>query len=270
MERWTLEHPQELGLEGVHTLEVRLIAGSVDVVGTDDTDAHLEVHEVNGAPLLVTLEDGTLTVAHERLAWSGLLDWVKDTRKPRTRVSIAVPRATATRLGVVSADAIVTGLTARTESRSVSGDIVLDRLTADVEAQTVSGDLEARELRGNLGFTTVSGDLTVAGGRSDRVRAKTVSGDVTMDLELAAGGGLEAHTVSGDVRTRLAQGTGVRVQVRSTSGTVDSAFPEVTTTRSPGSVKSSGTLGDGAGRLEVRTVSGDVSLLAATTREQLA
>src|SRR5688500_12656505 len=85
MAQWRIDQPQSLDLTGVRRLDVRVVAGSVDVVGrpaaanpeggADDGAAHLEVSRVDG-PLIVTLEGDTLTIAHERLSWSGLLDWV--------------------------------------------------------------------------------------------------------------------------------------------------------------------------------------------------
>ena len=70
--------------------------------------------------------------------------------------------------------------------KSVSGDVTLDGVRSDITAQTVSGDLETRQLLGTLRFTTVSGDLTVVNGASDAVKAETVSGDLTLDLDPSA------------------------------------------------------------------------------------
>ena len=90
MAQWRIDEPQSLDLTGVRRLDVRVVAGSVDVVGrpaaanpdggADDGAAHLEVSRVDG-PLIVTLEGDTLTIAHERLSWSGLLDRLVDSGK---------------------------------------------------------------------------------------------------------------------------------------------------------------------------------------------
>lgn len=263
-EQWRIESPQSIDLEGVRRLEVRLVSGSVDVVGrTEDAEsgnAQVEVTQVDG-PLVVTLAEGVLTVQHERLTWGGLLDWVGN-RKARAVVSISVPADCPVELGVVSADAVVSGISAaRTAVKSVSGDVTLDGVRSDISARTVSGDLETRQLAGSLSFSTVSGDLTVVDGSSDTVKAETVSGDVTLDVELEPGGRIDVSSVSGDVTVRMPGSTGMRVEFRTMSGSLDSAFDGLSSERKPGSSKLRGQVGTGDGRFTVKTVSGDVTLL---------
>jgi hypothetical protein len=264
MQQWRIEQPQSIDLEGVRRLQVRMVAGSVDVVGrTEDAEsgaARVEVSDLEG-PLIVSLENGTLTIHHERLTWGGLLEWVGN-RRARAVVSVSVPADCPVELGVVSADAVVSGIAAdRTAVKSVSGDVTLDGVRSDISAQTVSGDLETRQLAGTLSFTTVSGDLTVVEGSSDTVKAETVSGDLTLDLDLRPGGRIECSSVSGDVTVRMPESAGVRVEVKTMSGSLDSAFDGVTSERKPGSVKMRGQVGAGDGRLTAKTVSGDVTLL---------
>jgi len=263
-QQWRVEKPQSIDLEGVRRLEVRMVAGSVDVVGrtedAEDGGAQVEVTEVAGA-LLVTLEDGTLTVAHERLTWGGLLDWVGN-RRASAVVSISVPADCPVELGVISADAVVSGISAdRTAVKSVSGDVTLDGVRSDISAQTVSGDLETRQVSGSLRFSTVSGDLTVVNGTSDTVKAESVSGNLTLDLDLGEGGRIDASSVSGDVTVRMPESAGVHVEVKTMSGSLDSAFDGMSSERRPGSSKMHGQVGTGDGRFTARTVSGDVTLL---------
>ncbi|MGH8893430.1 MAG: DUF4097 family beta strand repeat-containing protein [Actinomycetes bacterium] len=264
MQQWRVEQPQSIDLEGVRRLQVRLVGGSVDVVGrTEDAEsgaARVEVSEVEG-PLIVTLDNGTLFVHHERLTWGGLLDWA-GSRRARAVVSVSVPADCPVELGVVSADAVVSGIAAdRTAVKSVSGDVTLDGVRSDISAQTVSGDLETRQLAGTLRFTTVSGDLTVVNGSSDTVKAETVSGDLTLDLDLVAGGRIDCSSVSGDVTVRMPESVGLRVDVKTLSGSLDSAFQGVSTERRSGSRTMRGQVGDGDGNLKAQTVSGDVTLL---------
>lgn len=265
MQQWRIEQPQSLDLDGVRRLQIRMVAGMVDVVGrTEDAEsgaAQVEVSEVAG-PLVVTLENGTLTITHERLTWGGLLDWVGGF-KARAVVSVSVPADCPVELGVVSADAVVSGIDAdRTAVKSVSGDVTLDGVRSDISAQTVSGDLESRQLSGTLSFTTVSGDLTIVRGSTDSVRAETVSGDLALDLDLEPGGRIDVSSVSGDVTVRMPGSVGLTVEVKTLSGSLDSAFDGVASERKPGSSKMRGQVGDGNGRLTAKTVSGDVTLLS--------
>jgi hypothetical protein len=263
VEQWRIDTPQSLDLEGVRKLKVRTVAGSVDVVGSsegaDNGAAHVEVSQLEG-PLSITREGDVLTIAHERLTWGGLFDWVGN-RKASAVVSVSVPEDCPVELGVVSADAVVSGINADTKVKSVSGDVTLDGVRADISAQTVSGDLETRQLSGRLKFTTVSGDLTVVDGSSEQVTAETVSGDLTLDLAVAPSGRLDLKSVSGDLTVRLPESAGLQVEVRTMSGSLESAFPGVSTDTKPGRSSMRGMLGAGDGFLQAKTVSGDVTLL---------
>jgi putative adhesin len=264
MEQWRIEEPQTLDLEGVRRLNIRVVAGTVDVVGrpgdTGAGAANIEVSKIEG-PLQVSLDGGTLTITHERLTWGGLLDWVGG-RRASAVVSVAVPEGCPVELGVVSADAVVSGIAAPTKVKSVSGDVTLDGVRSDVTAQTVSGDLESRGLAGQLQFQTVSGDLTVVDGSSGRVKAETVSGQVTLDLDVPPNSSIELASVSGDLTLRLPETAGLQVEVKTMSGDLDSAFGDVTTERKPGRATLRGQVGHGSGKLHAKTVSGDVTLLS--------
>jgi hypothetical protein len=265
--QWRIDTPQSLDLEGVRRLNVRMVAGSIDVVGSSEAaatgGAHVEVSQVEGA-LTVTLEGDTLTIAHEKLTWSGLLDWVGNHRASAV-VSVSVPDACPVELGVVSADAVVSGISADTKVKSVSGNVTLDGVNADISAQTVSGDLETRHLDGKLRFTTVSGDLTVVDGSSSQVKAETVSGDMTLDLDVSPGARLDLTSVSGDVTIRMPESAGLQVEVKTMSGSLDSAFGGVTREGKPGRSTLRGSVGSGDGFLQAKTVSGDVTLLRRAT-----
>ncbi|WP_143447465.1 DUF4097 family beta strand repeat-containing protein [Kineosporia sp. R_H_3] len=266
MQQWRVEEPQSIELEGVRRLEVRMVSGRVDVVGrTEDAEsgaAHVEVSKLEG-PLTVTLDDdGTLQIVHEKLTWGGIFDWLNG-RRTEAVVAVSVPTTCPVRLGVVSADAVVSEIVAKeTEVKSVSGDVTLDHVRSSVRAKTVSGDLETRRVTGTLEFETVSGDLAIAGGRTSRLAAKTVSGDLMLDVDVDSGSRVDLKTVSGDVTLRVGAECGFDVDVSSTSGRLESAFEALHVTKKPGSNKMSGRVGAADGRLKVTTVSGDVVLLA--------
>jgi hypothetical protein len=172
---------------------------------------------------------------------------------------------------VVTASAIVSGISAATSVKSVSGGITLDGVTGAVDARTVSGDIEAQGLGGTIGFNSVSGDLTLADGSVDRLDAKTVSGRVTADIDLDQDAALRVATVSGPVAIRLPADARARVDLRSTTGQVLSEFPGLRHTQMPGANTLSGDLcpGGDAGRgpgahpgvVRVSTMSGQVTLL---------
>ncbi len=74
MSEWSVAEPKKLTFdEPVSDLHVRIVNGTVNVVGTDEGSARLEISEIDGPPLVVTQSNGTLTVAYEDLPWKGFL-----------------------------------------------------------------------------------------------------------------------------------------------------------------------------------------------------
>ena len=273
MTHWDITGPQTLDLGNlddhddagpVRVLHLRVVAGDVSVTATDGP-ARLEVHRLTGEPLRVELADGVLTVAYQDLSWGGILGWLAKGRQRReVSLALAVPPACEVHLGTVSADAVVSGVTEPTTVRTVSGEITLDSLGGGICARTVSGNVESLSLAGDLTFETVSGDLTVGSGSCSRLSATTVSGDVMASVDVRTGGRVDVKTVSGRVVLRLPAGpTGAEVGVESVSGRLTSTITGVSTTTAPGRRRLRGSFGDGTGELRVKTVSGDVDLLAA-------
>jgi hypothetical protein len=264
MAQWTIEAPTSLDFDDVTGLRIRLIAGSVAVLATDGKPS-LDVANVTGDPLNVTYENGMLTISHENLTWEGLLKWLRPQRHSAS-VTVTVPRKCQTQVGVVSATAVMSGISAKASVKSVSGGITLDGVTGDVDANTVSAALEAQGINGKLNFNTVSGDLTLADGWLERLDANGVSGDVTADIDLDPLGGMQVTTVSGEVTLRLPAEADARVHLHSLSGDVRSEFAELRQSSAPASRSVSGSLGAGSGHVSVNTMSGRVILLRRSER----
>jgi DUF4097 and DUF4098 domain-containing protein YvlB len=257
---WRLDSSDKLDFDDVREVRVRVVAGEVSVTGTSGTGAHLEVTDIRG-DLDVEYADGVLTVTQSGLTWETLLDW-RRTMRSHVTLALAVPAGCPTQVGGVTANVIVSALTGPTQVRSVSGRVTLDGLDGETTARTVSGDVEAVGLAGALHFETVAGELTVAGGGQCRaVTAKTLSGDIAVDLALASGGELALDAVSGDIVVRLPGDTGATVDATSVSGAVTGDFETLTRESSPGRRRLTGALGDGRGRVRAKSVSGDVTLV---------
>ena len=264
MGEWTLSEPTVLEIDdAIRAVDVRVVSGHVDLICGDGDGAHVEITEIDGPPLRVTVDNGRLTIAHEDLQWSSLLGFrLRGRERRRAVVSVAVPMRCSATVGVVTADAIVAGLRGDVTVRCVSGDVTLDGTGGDLHVQTVSGDCELRDVAGAISLTTVSGGVTVVDGRPPTVRAKSVSGDVTLDLQSTGAIEVDVTTVSGDLTVRLPSSSGLDVDVVSTSGDVASAFDGIELSKRPGVHRMSGRVGDGTGRLRGRSVSGRVALLA--------
>lgn len=265
---WEVAEPQKLTFdEPVTALRVRIVDGTVNVVGTEEGSARLEVSAIEGPPLRVTRRGSTLTVAYDDVPWKTLLKWLDPNGGPRRAVvSLAVPAGASVEVGTVGAGAVVSGVRGTTTVRGVSGDTTLVGLSGRVRAETVSGSVEAQALTGDLGFHSVSGDLTVIEGSGPAVRAESVSGDMVLDLGSPAG--IRLTTVSGEVAVRLPHQAGVRVEANTAGGAVSNAFDELRVGGQWGSRQITGTLGDGAGTLRATTVSGSLALLRRPPAEE--
>jgi hypothetical protein len=268
MSRWTVDAPMSLDFNDVTALQVRLIAGTVAVMATDDRPSVM-VSEIAGRPLQVGYDGGTLTIAYEALSWERLLDWLKPLHDTAA-ITVTVPSGCPIQLGVVSASAVVCGLSSGASVKGVSGEITLDGVAGDVQADTVSGALEGRDVDGAVRFKSVSGDLTLANGSLSLLEADNINGQIAADVSLAATGTMRISTISGDVTLRLPADSDARVRMHSTSGNVRSEFDSLRTAISPGSHTVSGNVGGGSGRLSVNSVSGTVTLLRRPPRRSTA
>ena len=265
MPSWTVDAPKRLDFDDVTALNVRLIAGSVAVLASDDRPS-MVVTELKGRPLQVTQEGGELTISYESLSWEGLLGFLKP-RHDSAAVTITVPADCPIQLGVLSASAIVCGLRSGAAVKGMSGDVTLDGVAGNVEAETMSGEIAARDIDGEVRFKSMSGGLVLADGWLDRLEANTMSGQIAADVTLRAEGDVHVSTMSGDVTLRLPEGSDARVRLKSTSGAVRSEFESLRAVKAPASHTVSGNVGAGNGRVSVSTMSGSVTLLRRLRRE---
>lgn len=261
---WEVAEPTKLAFDDpVTALNVRIVNGTVNVVGTDEGSARLEVSEIQGPPLVVTRQGSTLTVAYEDLPWKGFLKWLDRKGWHRSAVvSLAVPAGASVEVGAVGAGAVVSGIKGATTVRGVSGETTLVRISGPVRADTVSGSLEAQSVTGTLRYNSVSGDLTVIDGSGSSVRADSVSGDMVVDVDPAGEPtDIRLNTVSGEVAIRLPHPADARVEANTASGAVSSAFDDLRVSGQWGAKQLTGTLGAGTGTLKATTVSGSIALL---------
>ncbi|MFD4629468.1 DUF4097 domain-containing protein [Streptomyces sp. NPDC058284] len=271
MSEWSVAEPQKLTFDApVTALHVRLVNGAVNVVGTDDDSARLEVSEIEGPPLCVTEEDGTLTVAYEDLPWKGFLKWLDRKGWRRSAVvSLAVPAGARVEVGVVGAGAVISGIEGHTAVKGVTGDTTLLGLSGPVRADTVSGSVEAQGVTGDLRYNSVSGNLTAVEAAGPSLRADSVSGSMIVDLDPADGPTNVALTsVSGEIAIRLPHPADAEVEVDTASGSVSNAFEDLRVSGQWGAKRIAGRLGAGRGRLKATTVSGSIALLRRPRKDE--
>lgn len=216
---WIVPGPSQHDVEGVARLRVQLVAGSVTVLGHDAAHVRVDVAEVDGNPLELTVEGDRLTIGYPFLGWDG---WVKRLRSYRStdtaRLTVHVPRTTAVTVATALAEASV-------------GDVA-----EDLSLTTASGRLRATGCRGAVSLKSASGAVEVAG-HDGPVRVSTAAGRTTLTgdlprvevtavagaIEVATSAGtsmVDLSTVSGAMTVSLPAGTGVSMTARTVAGGV--------------------------------------------------
>ncbi|WP_420178432.1 DUF4097 family beta strand repeat-containing protein [Paenarthrobacter sp. TA1.8] len=221
-ELWTVTGPQTLDVEEVRSLKLGIVRGRFDVVTHDEPYVRIEISEITGDPLTVTLVDGRLEVRHQLQGPQGwfrnLMGTVNNTSTNSVIVGIALPSGVDVEAGTVSGDGMVSGISGRIRLNTVSGSVLADNTSGELHVNTVSGEVIARNHDGVLTAKSVSGEVT-ASGKFKNVRASTVSGDLSFDLQDYTND-LGANSVSGDLTIRLPHDVGLDIVAKSASGTV--------------------------------------------------
>lgn len=266
LEKWII-HPGEtrvIDIETARSLKIGLVGGQVDVVAHDEPGIRIEVHEVTVKDLRIEVSDDRVEIDHPQLRWDNFLEVFRNfgAGGPKAEVSVAVPRDVALTLGVVSANALVAGLSAGATLNTVSGDIIVDGLTGDLSVNAVSGDVQVRELVGSLNANSVSGDVAATGSLR-KATIDTVSGAMLVD---STGDTLSVglNTVSGSTTVRLDEGFPANYVMRSVSGRVQIDGVVRSGTGTGPTTNYSGSVGELSGSfadVRAHSVAGDITVL---------
>jgi hypothetical protein len=162
-----------------------------------------------------------------------------------------------------SSDLRITDIEGNFDGHTSSGDASIDKVKGSVQLSTTSGDCRAYDIDGNLDISSTSGDI-VANGITGSVRAEAVSGDVRLSELSSTEGDFDVESVSGDVQMEVSRDFQGEVSLRSVSGDVNSRISEKITHEDDNETSShseiQGTVGQGKGRLNVVSTSGDISI----------
>jgi len=190
--------------------------------------------------------------------------WLDLFRGKRFRVDfeITVPRETAVNAQTVSGDFDLNGTRGPARVESVSGDVNIADVQGPMRLKSVSGDVQCTDYVGAIEGSSVSGDVDIRG----RVRAcelHTVSGDISVDLDPEAGGReSRLKTISGDVEVGL-RSSSCYCDYHTASGDLECDEPAriIREGRKDRTI----IIGDGRSHLSVKTVSGDLTIKAASS-----
>ncbi|MGM7698221.1 DUF4097 family beta strand repeat-containing protein [Microbacterium sp. A84] len=262
-EKWLIAPGEErvIDIAQATRLKIGLVGGQVDVIAHDEPGIRIEVHGVTIKDLRIESDGTQIEIDHPQLGWDNFLDVFRNfgSGGPRAEVSVAVPRNIALNLGVVSAGALVSGLTNDARLNTVSGDLIVDTHTGDLTLNSISGDVQVHGLTGAVNANSVSGDVAITGSVR-KTTIDTVSGAIWVDATGAVNT-ISLNTVAGSSTIRLEETLPANYVVRSMSGGV---MIDGIDRGNTGPTNYTGSTGELAGNfVDIRTnsVSGDITVL---------
>lgn len=259
----------DIGAAGVVVIAVD--ADDVRVQGVDGTEVRV-VAPADGVGILTEAEPGRFVVrtrrhaGTERSGFVGLtiggrgFGFPLDFRVSGT-IELEVPRDASVEIGSAAGDVMLRDLHGGAVVRTASGDVSVKRAAGRIAVSVASGDvtvLAAEPI--SLEVHSVSGDVRARAPRFERVAIETISGNAELAGAFGTESGHAVSTVSGDVE--LAVLGGLTLEVKTISGDVDCRHPD---RREGDGRKQPLVIGDGAARLAVRSMSGDVEVRPGTS-----
>jgi DUF4097 and DUF4098 domain-containing protein YvlB len=262
-------------------IEIDNVRGSVAVSGWDQSQVKLGGSLGAGSKLEISGDEHHLMLRVDSNTGHG---WFGNNGPEHdSDLIVNVPRAALLKIGVVSADASVAGVSGKSldvdgvsgklsvtsdapevDINNVSGDIVFvasqPNMAAHTHLQTVSGDIDATKLGGRIKLETVSGDIVMDAGQVQELETGTVSGDARLQLTPAAHAHLSLESMSGDIGLRLPATLSAHVEAQTFSGNIESDYGKVQhKEHGPGSSLDA-RVGDGDAQISAQSFSGGIRL----------
>lgn len=220
--QWTVTDPQTIEVDGVTSVKLGAVRGKFEIVPHGGPSVQLEVSEVKGDPVAVSLTGGRLEIRHQLHGPQGwfknLMETVNHTSDNTAVIRISVPAGVEVEAGTVSGEGLVSGLATHIRLNTVSGSIEAAGTSGELQVNTVSGRVSVRGHRGVLTAKTVSGEVT-ASGHFTNVRANTVSGHLSFEM-LGFTNDFGSNSVSGDVTVTMPHDVGADIVAKSAGGAV--------------------------------------------------
>ena len=155
----------------------------------------------------------------------------------------------------------------------------------DMRLSKIAGTVAFKSSRSDIAIASVPGDLEISGGdlrgnqitgpsrvntRSKDITLEDVSGDLQVDN---TNGDIEVHAASklpvgkmtitgkhGDITLTLPSNAGFQLQATTRKGDISSDFSAITVNQAHGTSEASGTVGNGASKLQITADTGDIRI----------
>jgi DUF4097 and DUF4098 domain-containing protein YvlB len=140
---------------------------------------------------------------------------------------------------------------------SSSGDVTISGAKGDVRANDSSGSIQVSKPGGRVEASLESGSIKVRGATGD-VKAHGVSGQVSVQGNPSANSYWDLKAISGGIDIGIASGANFHLLAESTSGEIRADLPIIIEEQGKHSLRAQ--IGNGGGRVEAHTVSGEIHL----------
>jgi DUF4097 and DUF4098 domain-containing protein YvlB len=176
----------------------------------------------------------------------------------------------------------VNGIEGDARLRSSNGSINISDLRGALEANTSNAGIEIRQLEGSANLRTSNGSIRVDRVRgafeavtsnagiearlteidpARPIRVETSNGNINVTLEQMRGHELRATSSNGSITIRLPESTAAAVRARTSNSSITSDFDVLVKGGLKSKTRLEGTIGDGAGLLDIGTSNGSIRLL---------
>ena len=164
-----------------------------------------------------------------------------------------------TQLSTLSGTIHATNIGDDLKANSASGSVIVSNVKGDVRISALSGSTQIVKPGGRVEATTASGAVDVQGATKD-VRARAASGRITVDGNPAATSYWELKTASGFVQLGVPKNANFHLAADAVSGQIKTDVPIVVEEQGKHSLRAR--VGNGGGRVEVHTISGEIRVRA--------
>lgn len=144
-------------------------------------------------------------------------------------------------------------------ANSASGSVVASNIKGDVRISAISGSTQVKKPGGRVEASSASGTVDVQGAHKD-VRAHAVSGEVKVDGDPGSNSYWDLKTASGLVQLGVPKNANFHLAADAVSGAIRTDIPIVVEEQGKHSLRAR--VGNGGGRVEVHTVSGEIRVRA--------
>ena len=152
----------------------------------------------------------------------------------------------------------LSSISGQVQATAGSGDVNLASVNGDIRILTGSGVVRIASPAGAVVASTGSGSVSVAAPKED-LRLRTSSGNIAVTGDPPGGKYWDFHTSSGNVALQVSPKASFRFYAKTNSGDIDAAIP-VVMEGTAGKHALRARIGDGKGRVEIESSSGNVAL----------